>query len=105
MATFTPRAKPADPIDRPPAVPPLENGDSLSRAEFERRYDATPELKRAELIEGEVYLGTGVRVRQHGVPHAQLAGWLGTYTAGTPGLEAGNSGSIRLDLDNMPQPD
>jgi Uma2 family endonuclease len=46
-----------------------------------------------------------VRVRQHGVPHAHLAGWIGTYTAGAPVLEAGDSGSIRLDLDNMPQPD
>jgi Uma2 family endonuclease len=78
---------------------------TASRAEFERRYDAMPELKKAELIEAQVYLGSRVRVRQHGVPHAQLAGWLGTYTAGTPGLEAGNSSSIRLDLDNMPQPD
>ena len=25
-----------------PAVPPLENGDHLTRAEFERRYEAMP---------------------------------------------------------------
>jgi Uma2 family endonuclease len=83
----------------------LENGDSLSRAEFERRYDAMPDLKKAELIEGEVYVGSHVRYRQHGKPHGQLMTWIGTYTAGTPGLGAGDNGSIRLDLDNEPQPD
>ncbi len=32
------------------AVPPLENGDRLTRAEFERRYEAMPHVKKAELI-------------------------------------------------------
>jgi Uma2 family endonuclease len=31
--------------------------------------------------------------------------WIGTYTAGTPGLVAADNSSIRLDLDNEPQPD
>ena len=35
-------------------LPPLESGDRLSRAEFERRYAAMPALKKAELIEGVV---------------------------------------------------
>jgi Uma2 family endonuclease len=30
---------------------------------------------------------------------------LSVYVAGTPGVEAGDNGSIRLDLDNEPQPD
>jgi len=34
------------------AIPPLENGDRLSRSEFERRYQAMPDVKKAELIEG-----------------------------------------------------
>ncbi len=37
-------------------VLPLENGDKLTRAEFERRYEAMPHLKKAELIEGVVYV-------------------------------------------------
>jgi hypothetical protein len=37
-------------------IPPLENGDWLSRGEFERRFNAMPGLKRAELIEGVVHL-------------------------------------------------
>lgn len=37
---------------------PLENGDRLSRFEFEHRYQAMPELKKAELVEGVVYIKT-----------------------------------------------
>lgn len=33
-------------------IPPLENGDKLTRTEFERRYHAMPDHKKAELIEG-----------------------------------------------------
>ncbi len=43
----------------PPArsgVPLLHPGDRLSRAEFERRYLAQPDIKKAELIEGVVYM-------------------------------------------------
>ncbi len=37
-------------------LPPLESGDRLTRYEFERRYTKMPHLKKAELIEGVVYL-------------------------------------------------
>jgi Uma2 family endonuclease len=87
------------------AVPALENGDRLTRAEFERRYEAVPHLKKAELIEGVVYVPSPVRHRQHGSPHAQLIGWLVQYAANTPGVEVGDNSSVRLDLDNEPQPD
>ena len=46
-----------------------------------------------------------VRQRQHGQPHACLIGWLLHYQAGTPGVEVGDNSSVRLDLDNEPQPD
>jgi Uma2 family endonuclease len=101
MAVVTPRAQSVEPA----TVPALENGDSLTRAEFERRYEAMPELKKAELIEGVVYVGSPVRYRRHGKPHGQLMGWLAVYVAGTPGVGAGDNASIRLDLDNEPQPD
>ena len=87
------------------AVPALENGDRLTRTEFERRYDSMPHLKKAELIEGVVYVPSPVRHRQHGSPHAQLISLLGQYTANTPGVEVGDNSSVRLDLDNEPQPD
>ena len=62
-------------------VPLLENGDRLSRKEFERRYAAMPHIKKAELIEGVVYMAAALRFRSHGKPHAQLLGWLFNYQA------------------------
>jgi Uma2 family endonuclease len=86
-------------------LPALENGDRLTRAAFECRYEAMPQLKKAELIEGVVYVPSPVRHQQHGAPHAQLIGWLCQYIANTPGVEVGDNCSVRLDLDNEPQPD
>jgi hypothetical protein len=96
-------AEPAGPVT--PEIPPLENGDRLTRAEFERRYDAMPRLKKAELIEGVVYMPSPVRFHRHSNPHFNLIGWLAQYSAATPGVAGGDNGSVRLDLDNMPQPD
>jgi Uma2 family endonuclease len=86
-------------------IPPLESGDRLTRAEFMRRYDAMPALKKAELIEGVVYVPSPVRQKHHGAPHSHLVGWLVTYRAGTLGVETGDNSTILLDLDNAPQPD
>jgi Uma2 family endonuclease len=105
MAVLTRRSMPTEPTEPPDGIPPLENGDKLSRAEFERRYNAMPELKKAELIEGEVYVSSPVRAQRHGKPHVQLVTWIGTYTAATPGLLAADNSTVRLDLDNEPQPD
>jgi Uma2 family endonuclease len=108
MAVSTiPSTQPVGPTEPPGngAIPPLENGDRLTRAEFERRYEAMPDLKRAELIEGEVYMPSPVRFRRHGHPHTRLVTWLGNYETDTPGVAAGDNTSIRLDLDNEPQPD
>ncbi|MBE9093068.1 Uma2 family endonuclease [Tychonema sp. LEGE 07203] len=85
-------------------VPALESGDRLTRAEFERRYEATPEKFKAELIEGVVYVASPVRVF-HGTPHAALITWLGVYWSATPGVSAADNTTARLDLDNEPQPD
>ena len=68
------------------AVPPLREGDRLTRAEFERRWEAMPDLKKAELIDGVVYMGAAVRTRQHGTPHGFIMGWLFNYSADTPGV-------------------
>src|SRR3954463_10318706 len=105
MSVLSRTANSVDPSDARSAVPALENGDRLTRAEFERRYDAMPDLKKAELIEGEVYVGSPARHRQHGKPHGQIMTWIGTYSASTPGVEFGDNSSIRLDLNNGPQPD
>ncbi|MFN6537396.1 MAG: Uma2 family endonuclease [Nostoc sp. EkiNYC01] len=87
-------------------IPLLENGDKLTRYEFERRYNAMPNLKKAELIEGIVYImPAALRFRSHSQPHSWIIGWLFTYEAATPGVALGVEPTVRLDLDNEPQPD
>ncbi len=104
-------ATPAAPTLQPegiapgPAEPPLEPGDRLSRDEFERRYERMPHVKKAELIEGIVYMPSPARARRHSIPHSHLAGWLVLYVSETPGVESGDNSTVRLDLDNEPQPD
>src|ERR1051326_8597374 len=83
----------------------LENGAHLSAAEFLRRYEAMPEIKKAELINGIVYMGSPVRHDQHGKPDSLLQGWLCTYAIATPGVESGTNSTTRLGPDDVPQPD
>ena len=83
----------------------LENGDRLTRLEFERRYATRPDIKKAELIEGVVYLSAAVRLTSHGEPHSVILTWLGNYCAHTPGVRVADNATVRLDLDNEPQPD
>jgi Uma2 family endonuclease len=87
-------------------IPPLENGDRLTRHEFERRYAAMPDLKKAELIEGIVYMPpAALRFNSHGNPHGRMITWLGFYEAMTLGVAIGDAPTVRLDTDNAPQPD
>jgi Uma2 family endonuclease len=65
-----------------------------------------PHLKKAELIQGVVYMpAAAIRFDQHGGPHFDLITWLGSYRAGTPGVRGGDNSSLRLDMENEPQPD
>jgi Uma2 family endonuclease len=91
--------------NQPLAVPPLENGDRLTRFEFERRYQAMPKHQKAELIEGIVFMASPVRARKHGKPHAAIMGWLFNYWQATLGVELMDNPTVRLDADNEPQPD
>ncbi len=86
-------------------LPPLESGDRLTRVEFERRYAAMPQVKKAELIEGVVYVASPLRAKAHGKPHSDIIGWLWTYKTATPGIELYDNPTVRLDADNEPQPD
>ncbi|GAB4294915.1 MAG: Uma2 family endonuclease [Oscillatoriaceae cyanobacterium] len=88
-----------------PHLPPLENGDRLTRPEFERRYQAMPNIKKAELIEGVVYIASPLGFKSHAEPHGNFIGWLWTYKAATPQVEMGIEPTVRLDIDNEPQPD
>ena len=103
--TQSPAITQAVPSPSDAELPPLENGDRLTRDEFERRYHAMPQVKKAELIEGIVHMPSPVRLKKHGQPHSDLVTWLGTYRAGTPGVLQGDNSTTKLDLDNEPQPD
>ncbi len=96
------QASPTGIAQPPAALPPLENGDRLTRSEFERRYDAMPHVKKAELIEGIVYMPSPVRVKSHGRPHGQIMGWVCVYCSATPGVDFADNATLRLDLDNEP---
>jgi Uma2 family endonuclease len=93
------------PSARPAGPPPLTAGDRLTRAEFERRYEAHPEIKKAELIEGVVYMPSPTRFEQHSEPHGRVIAWLYAYNARTPGTRVGNNATVRLDYENEVQPD
>ncbi|MEM7771619.1 MAG: Uma2 family endonuclease [Cyanobacteria bacterium P01_A01_bin.37] len=87
------------------SLPPLENGDRLTRSEFEHRDQAMPHIKKAELIENTVFIASPLRAKGHGKPHAHIMGWLVAYEAATPGVDALDNPTVRLDMDNEPQPD
>ena len=86
-------------------IPELIAGDHLTRAEFERRFSAMPDVKKAELIEGVVYMPSPVSHQKHSGPHFLVVLWLGHYFEATPGVEGGDNATLRLDLENEPQPD
>ncbi len=96
---------PAELLHPLPKTPPLENGDRLSRSEFERRYDASANVKKAELIEGIVHVPSPARARSHAQPNGVVNAWLSIYSAHTPHTSALDNATVRLDLDNEPQPD
>lgn len=85
-------------------APPLRAGDRLTRQEFMRRWEAMPDLKWAELLDGVVYMPSPVS-KPHGEYHAQMSGWLMIYIAATPGCEAGSGSTWLMSGANVPQPD
>ena len=86
-------------------IPRLESGDHLSAGEFLERYEAMPGLKKAELIDGVVYVPSPTHWNLHAVPHQAMSTWLGNFRAHTPGTQAGDNGTVKLDMKNIPQPD
>ena len=87
------------------AFPVLESGDHLSRAEFHRLYCARRDIKKAELVEGVVYVASPRRFDLHAEPHAVIITWLGSYRARNPGLRLGDNATVLLDANNEVQPD
>jgi len=97
------RSRAQAPIRRSP--PELHNGDCLKSGEFLRRYEGMPELKKAELIEGKVFMGSPVSASEHGEQDGIIHTWLGTYAAHTPGLRLYPNTTLLLDSENTFQPD
>lgn len=105
MATVVTPSKPARREVPPRRIPPLENGAHLTAAEFMRRHSAMPEVKKAELINGVVYMASPVRLDQHGEPDGLVQTWLGNYCIATPGVKHAINSTTRLNPDDVPQPD
>src|SRR5689334_9352010 len=84
-------------------IAPLMTGDNLRRDEFLRRWEADAGIKRAELIQGVVYMPSPVRV-EHGDTDGDLGGWLSVYKANTFGTASGRN-TTSFMLDDSPQPD
>ena len=55
-------------IAAPVSPPPLRDGDRLTSDEFLRRWEAMPDLKHAELIDGIVHMPSPVSYK-HGDYH------------------------------------
>ena len=84
----------------------LESGDRMAAVEFRRRYEeARPPIKKAELVEGVVYVASPVRANVHGKPHGLVVGWLFAYQVRMTGVELAVEATVRLDPDNEVQPD
>ncbi len=101
-------------------IPELRDGDRLDTAEFLRRYEATPEGFRAELINGVVYVNRWIEVgpngeervmpaisgTDHGTPQLRINFWVGYYDVQTEGVEASAPTTIVLSAaDSVPEPD
>jgi hypothetical protein len=81
----------------------LEAGDKLTRAEFLRRWEAHPEINKAELIGGIVFMPSALSV-DHGDMDSDVGVWLGTYRIATPGTASGHN-TTSFILEETPQPD
>jgi Uma2 family endonuclease len=83
---------------------PLHSGDRLTRAEFHRRYLASPETTRAELVGGVVYVSSPVSPR-HAQLHGRIVGWLAAYQARHREIQLYDNVTVLLDARNEVQPD
>ena len=83
---------------------PLRDGDHLTREEFMRRWEAMPDLKRAELIDGIVYMPSPVSTF-HGDHHGRMSAWLGYYLMATRGCLLLPTTTWLMSEDSAPQPD
>jgi hypothetical protein len=82
----------------------LHSGDRMTRSEFHRLYESSPENFKAELVGGVVYVASPLK-NQHAENHVPLTIAFGVYEAATPGTRTGDNATILLGNDAEPQPD
>jgi Uma2 family endonuclease len=83
----------------------LEPGDYMSREEFHRRYLARPDIKKAELIDGVVYVPSPTHGEFHGRPQGLMVFWLEYYVMLVPELDCHDNTTLLLDAGVEVQPD
>ena len=81
----------------------LHSGDRMSRDEFLWRWEQLPDLKRAELIDGVVYLSSPLS-EIHSDYEQLVNRWLSHYEENVPGLKILPNATWLLDA-SSPQPD
>ncbi len=81
----------------------LITGERMDRAEFMRRWEEIPEIKKAELIEGVVFVASPVG-SEHGRREIRIGWWLTQYADATPGCECGTNVTWYMEK-SAPQPD
>lgn len=80
-----------------PAV--LESGDRLTCEEFHRRYCTRPDITKAELVMGVVYVASPLNSERHGEPDHLAGVWLGVFAGKTPGLRVTNNATVFLKME------
>jgi hypothetical protein len=84
-------------------APPLTAGAKMTLDEFLQVWELHPEIKRAELLGGIVYMPSLVAA-DHVFAEDDLGGWLFTYRVATPGTDSGSNATAVMG-DECPQPD
>ncbi|HLX60550.1 MAG TPA: Uma2 family endonuclease [Planctomycetota bacterium] len=98
--------RPKSSVPPDPEIPPLENGDNLDSVEFMRRYEAMPNLKKAELIQGVVYImSSPLHVMRHATPDNIMQGQMHIYAAESPGVDVHANPTVQFGPEDTPQPD
>ena len=85
-------------------TPPLLEGDLLTADEFLRRWEEMPDVRRAELIDGTVYMPSPVSC-EHSQCQMLLTVWLGNYALATPGSMPSPEATWIMGGKQVPQPD
>ncbi|MCC7363953.1 MAG: Uma2 family endonuclease, partial [Dehalococcoidia bacterium] len=85
-------------------LPTLESGDHLTAAEFHARYEQRPDLHKAELIDGVVYVASPTTT-QHSDPHSLLGHALTDYRLSRAGLRTHAETTILYDDEAEVRPD